>query len=147
MPPLWLFLHGGLSGLPTAFALYTAQDLAFARDGVTILGKAPAHALFIGFFGSILVAMVTRVTQGHSGRPLVLPPVAAYAFVAVQTVCVVRIVGELMDDWLGWQAVAAAGWLIAFLPWILWAVRIYTRSEEHTSELQSLMRLSYSCFW
>src|SRR3546814_2902238 len=70
--------------------------------------------------------MVTRVTQGHSGRPLVLPPVAAYAFVAVQTVCVVRIVGELMDDWLGWQAVAAAGWLIAFLPWILWAVRIYT---------------------
>src|SRR3546814_12751766 len=70
--------------------------------------------------------MVTRVTQGHSGRPLVLPPVAAYAFVAVQTVCVVRIVGELMDDWLGWQDVAAAGWLIAFLPWILWAVRIYT---------------------
>lgn len=126
MPPLLLVLHGGLAWLPIAFALYTAQDVAFARDGVTILGKAPAHALFIGFFGSILVAMVTRVTQGHSGRPLVLPPVAAYAFVAVQAVCVVRIVGELMDDWLGWQAVAAAGWLVAFLPWILWAVRIYT---------------------
>src|SRR3546814_11130947 len=80
--------------------------------------------------------MVTRVTQGHSGRPLVLPPVAAYAFVAVQTVCVVRIVGELMDDWLGWQAVAAAGWLIAFLTWILWAVRIYTspRIEVRTGE-------------
>lgn len=126
MPPLLLVLYGGLTWLPVAFALYTAQDLAFARDAETILGKAPAHALFIGFFGSILVAMVTRVTQGHSGRPLVLPPVAAYTFVAVQAVCVVRIVGELVDDWLGWQAVAAAGWLMAFLPWILWAARIYT---------------------
>ena len=35
-------------------------------------GRAPAHALYIGFFGSLLVAMVTRVTQGHSGRPLEL---------------------------------------------------------------------------
>lgn len=126
MPPLLLVLHGGLAWLPIGFALYTAQDLAFAREGTAILGKAPAHALFIGFFGSILVAMVTRVTQGHSGRPLVLPPVAAYAFVAVQVVCIVRIAAELMDDWLGWQAAAAAGWLIAFLPWILWAARIYT---------------------
>lgn len=126
MPPLLLVLHGGLAWLPVAFALYTAQDLAFARNAETILGKAPAHALFIGFFGSILVAMVTRVTQGHSGRPLVLPPIAAYAYVAVQAVCVVRIAGELVDDWLGWQTVAAAGWLMAFLPWILWAARIYT---------------------
>lgn len=125
MPPLLLVLHGGLAWLPIAFVLYTAQDLAFARDGALILGKAPAHALFIGFFGSILVAMVTRVTQGHSGRPLKLSPVAAYAFVAVQLVCITRIAAELMDDWLGWQAMAATGWLIAFLPWLLWAGRIY----------------------
>src|SRR3546814_18849878 len=89
--------------------------------------------------------MVTRVTQGHSGRPLVLPPVAAYAFVAVQTVCVVRIVGELMDDWLGWQAVAAAGWLIAFLPWILWAVRIYT-SPRIRSEARRVGKECVSTF-
>src|SRR3546814_3949276 len=66
MPPLLLVLHGGLAWLPIAFALYTAQYLAFARDGVTILGKAPAHALFIGFFGSILVAMVTRSEEHTS---------------------------------------------------------------------------------
>ena len=44
----------------------------YAISGEFVLGRAPAHALFIGFFGSLLVAMVTRVTQGHSGRPLVL---------------------------------------------------------------------------
>ncbi|MCK9541596.1 MAG: NnrS family protein [Novosphingobium sp.] len=125
MPPLLLVLHAGLAWLPVAFALFTVQDAAMFFYGTAILGKAPAHALFIGFFGSILVAMVTRVTQGHSGRPLVLPPVAAYAFVAIQFVCIARIAGELMDDWLGWQAVAAAGWLVAFLPWVIWAGRIY----------------------
>ena len=125
MPPLLLVLHSGLAWLPIAFVLFCAQDLAFAVDGSMILGKAPAHALFIGFFGSILVAMVTRVTQGHSGRPLILPPVAAYAFIAVQLVCIARIAAELADDWLGWQAMAAIGWLMAFLPWILWAGRIY----------------------
>lgn len=126
MPPLLLVLYGGLAWLPIGFGLFTAQDLVLVRDGTAILGKAPDHALFIGFFGSILIAMVTRVTQGHSGRPLILPPVAAYAFIAVQLVCIARIVAELTNDWLGWQTAAAIGWLIAFLPWILWGIRIYT---------------------
>ncbi len=125
MPPLLAVLFVGLAWLPFAFALYTAQDIAFALWGQIILGKAPAHALFVGFFGSILVAMVTRVTQGHSGRPLILPPIATYTFLAVQAVCIARITAELVDDWLAWQAYAASGWLLAFLPWVIWAARIY----------------------
>lgn len=125
MPPLLAVLFAGLAWLPIAFALYTAQSLALALWGQSILGKAPAHALFVGFFGSILVAMVTRVTQGHSGRPLILPPIATYTFLAVQAVCIVRIAAELVEDWLAWQAYAALGWLLAFLPWVVWAARIY----------------------
>lgn len=125
MPPLLFVLFAGLAWLPIAFLLYTAQGLLFTFAGQFVLGRAPAHALFIGFFGSILVAMVTRVTQGHSGRPLIMPPVAVYAFVAVQIVCITRIGGELTMDWLAWQTAAAAGWLLAFLPWVIWAGRIY----------------------
>lgn len=125
MPPLLLVLFIGLAWLPFAFALLAAQSLALALWDWPILGKAPAHALFIGFFGSILIAMVTRVTQGHSGRPLTLPGVAVYAFIAIQIVCIVRIAGELAQDWLGWQAFAAVGWLAAFSPWAIWAGRIY----------------------
>ena len=66
--------------------------------GVFVLGRAPAHALFVGFFGSVLVAMVTRVTQGHSGRPLVMPNVAWFAFVAIQLVALMRIVAEVIAD-------------------------------------------------
>lgn len=125
MPPLLRVLFLGFAWLPIAFALYAVQSVWFAGTGEFVLGRAPAHALFIGFFGSLLVAMVTRVTQGHSGRPLVLGKVAAFAFAVVQLVAVTRVVSELVSDGLGWQAAAAVGWIVAFLPWVLRSAWIY----------------------
>jgi len=125
MPPLLRVLYLGFAWLPIAFALYTFQSAWYAIAGEFLLGRAPAHALFIGYFGSLLVAMVTRVTQGHSGRPLVLGGVAAFAFVAVQLVAVTRVAAELVPDALAWQAAAGIGWLAAFLPWVLRSGWIY----------------------
>jgi len=125
VPALLRVLYLGFAWLPLAFALYAWQSAWLAISGQFLLGRAPAHALFIGFFGSLLVAMVTRVTQGHSGRPLVLGPVAAVAFVIVQLVAVTRVVAELAPDALAWQAVAALGWLAAFLPWVVRSAWIY----------------------
>ncbi len=124
-PALLAVLFVGLAWLPLTFALYLSQSIAYLLTGVFWLGRAPAHALFIGFFGSVLVAMVTRVTQGHSGRPLHLPAAAWFAFVAIQLVAVMRIVAELAPDQMAWQAAAAAGWLLAFLPWVARMGRIY----------------------
>jgi uncharacterized protein involved in response to NO len=124
-PGLLAVLFIGLAWLPIAFALYSAQSLAYAATGVFWLGRAPAHALFIGFFGSVLIAMVTRVTQGHSGRPLVMPPVAWFAFIAIQLVALLRITAELAADSMAWQAIAACGWLLAFAPWVARIGRIY----------------------
>ncbi|WP_310649436.1 NnrS family protein [Thermomonas sp. S9] len=114
-------------GLPLAFALYALQSALLAADGVYILGRGPAHALFIGFFGSLLVAMVTRVTQGHSGRPLAMPAAGWFAFALLQLVALVRIAAEIAPDTYAWQAIAAAGWLLAFLPWVLRSLAIYLR--------------------
>ena len=125
IPALLRVLFVGFAWLPVAFALYAAQSLNFAMTNEFVLGRAPAHALFIGFFGSLLVAMVTRVTQGHSGRPLVLGRVAAAAFILVQLVAVLRIVAEVVPDAMAWQAIAAVGWVIAFLPWVLRSAWIY----------------------
>ena len=124
-PGLLAALHLAFAWLPIAFALYAAQSAWFAGTGEFALGRAPAHALFVGFFGSLLVAMVTRVTQGHSGRPLVLGKVAAFAFVVVQLCAVTRIVSELVPDSLGWQAAAAVGWIAAFMPWVIRSAWIY----------------------
>ena len=124
-PSILTVLFIGLAWLPLAFALYSAQSLAYSITGQFLLGRAPAHALFIGFFGSILVAMVTRVTQGHSGRPLMMPKAAWFAFIAIQLVALMRIVAELAPDSMAWQAAAALGWLLAFAPWVARIGRIY----------------------
>ncbi len=69
--------------------------------------------------------MVTRVTQGHSGRPLVLGTTAGSAFVVVQAVAVTRVAADVLPDSLSWHAIAAVGWIVAFLPWVLRSGRIY----------------------
>lgn len=125
VPTLLRVLFLGFGWLPVAFLLYAFQSLWFALDGNFILGRAPAHALYIGFFGSLLVAMVTRVTQGHSGRPLEFDRLATTAFWLIQAVAMVRILAELLPDGPLWQAVAGAGWLLAFLPWVVRSSWIY----------------------
>jgi uncharacterized protein involved in response to NO len=124
-PPLLRVLFLGFAWLPVAMALYSLQSLWFAMDGNFILGRAPAHALFIGFFGSLLVAMVTRVTQGHSGRPLQLGRIAGVAFVLMQGVAILRIAAELSPDPPAWQTFAGVGWLLAFAPWVVRSAWIY----------------------
>jgi uncharacterized protein involved in response to NO len=124
-PALLTTLFAGFAWLPVAFALYAAQSLINAATGQFLLGRAPAHALFVGFFGTLLVAMVTRVTQGHSGRPLVMPKVALYAFVAINVAAVLRIAADLVPDSMGWHTAAGIAWLLALSPWLARIGRIY----------------------
>lgn len=126
-PGILRVLFAGFAWLPVAFALYAVQSAIYAVSGAFVLGRGPAHALFIGFFGNLLVAMVTRVTQGHSGRPMHMPVAGWFAFIALQAVAVVRIAAEVAPDGYAWQALAAAGWLLAFLPWVLRSLSIYLR--------------------
>lgn len=118
MPGLLAALFLALAWLPISFALYLLQDIGNLASGQLLLGRAPLHALSIGLFGSLLVAMVTRVTQGHSGRPLVMPAVAWFAFVALQAAAIMRVVAELGSDPYAWHFAAALGWLLALAPWV-----------------------------
>jgi len=124
-PALLRVLFLGYAWLPIALAMYAGQSIWYALSGEFMLGRAPAHALFVGFFGSLLVAMVTRVTQGHAGRPLQLGCIAGFAFFAIQLVCVTRILAEFALDHMAWQAASAVGWLLAFTPWVLRSLGIY----------------------
>ncbi len=128
MPAILRVLFIGYSWLPLALALFVAQSLWLLLAGESVLGRAPLHALAVGMFGSLLVAMVTRVTQGHAGRPLVLGRVALFAFVAMQAVALTRIASELPAmPYMGLVQIAALGWLAAFAPWVLSSAWIYLR--------------------
>jgi len=124
-PGLLAVLHIAFAWLPLAFVLFSVQDIVLASGGGYVLGRAPLHALAIGFFGSMLVAMVTRVTHGHSGRPLQMHPVPWLCFVLLQAVALLRIRAELGGDMYLWLVIAGAGWLLAFLPWVLRSGWIY----------------------
>ena len=124
-PGLLAVLHIAFAWLPVAFVLFAVQDLALAVSGEHVLGLAPLHALAIGFFGAMLVAMVTRVTHGHSGRPLQMHPVPWLCFVLLQTVALLRIRAEFGGDRHLWLVIAGSGWLLAFLPWVSRSAWIY----------------------
>jgi len=118
-PGLLVVLHLAFAWLPLSFLLYTLQSAVLLATGSFVLGRAPLHALAIGFFGSMLVAMVTRVTQGHSGRLLRMGRVAWFAFATLQLVAVARIIAALGVDRDFWLLLAASGWLLAFAPWVM----------------------------
>ena len=124
-PGLLAALYLAFAWLPIAFMLFAVQSLIFRLTGDFVLGRAPVHALTIGFFGSMLVAMVTRVTQGHSGRPLAMGAIPWLTFALLQLVALTRILAETAANSTLWLVVAAAGWLIAFAPWVLRSLWIY----------------------
>ncbi|MEO8998810.1 MAG: NnrS family protein [Rhodanobacter sp.] len=124
-PGVLAVLHLSFAWLPVAFALYAVQDVIYATRGEMLFFRAPLHALAIGYFGSMLVAMVTRVTQGHSGRPLQMGKVPWLCFALLQLVVLVRIRAEFGGDMYLWLVIAAYGWLLAFLPWVLRSAWIY----------------------
>ncbi len=124
-PGLLAALYLAFAWLPVAFTLYTAQSLILFLNGHFVLGRAPVHALTIGFFGSMLVAMVTRVTHGHSGRALAMGMIPWLTFGLLQLVALIRIYAELATNMPRWLMIAAFGWLIAFLPWVGRSLWIY----------------------
>jgi uncharacterized protein involved in response to NO len=124
---LWT-LYAGYAWLPVAMLLQTVRDASFAVTGDWALGRAPIHALGMGFFGGLLIAMVTRVTMGHSGRPLAMDRVAFACFAAIQAATLARVTGEVVTapaaiQWLLLGSMAA--WLAAFALWGARNARIY----------------------
>lgn len=130
--PLLGMLHVSFAWLSVAMALYSAQSLLQWVGWGVDLGLAPLHALGIGFVTGMLVSMASRVSLGHSGRPLVADRVTLWAFVVVQITAVVRVLAELPLPGQGYGylvliLMAAVLWLVAFTPWALRFGAIYIR--------------------
>jgi uncharacterized protein involved in response to NO len=126
-PLLWT-LYAGYVWLPIAMLLQTIRDGAFVVSGEWALGRAPIHALGMGFFGGMLIAMVTRVSMGHSGRPLAMDRIAFACFLAVQAAALARVLSEVAAaptaiQWLLFASISA--WLAAFGVWGARNAKIY----------------------
>lgn len=109
--------HVGFHWLSAALSLYAVQSLA-QLAGFYILGLAPLHALTIGYFASMLLAMASRVTLGHSGYPLAADKGTWRLFLAFQAVPVLRIAGDMpLPGAAHFYLAAALVWLVCFIMW------------------------------
>src|SRR3546814_10150048 len=94
---------------------------------------------------AMTLAVMTRATRGHTGRPLQADRATVLIYILVHLGALLRVIAPLLPfDYMLVVAVAGGLWAAAFLLFLL----VYgpMRSEEHTSELQSLMRTSYAVF-
>ena len=115
-------LHIAFLWWSIAMLLYSAQSLALLIGGENILGKAPLHALGIGFIASMSIGMASRVTLGHSGRPLVLDGFSWACFLGVTLTALLRIAAEipLLVGSIGvlFNLLAAGAWLLFMGAWV-----------------------------
>ena len=117
-------LHLSLVGLAVALALYAAQSATLAATGIAILGTGPLHAMTIGYFSAMAVAMVSRVSLGHSGNALVADRWTWAAFWGLLLTAVVRVVAEVARAAPAlWPPLILASGLLFLVFFGLWAAR------------------------
>jgi len=107
-PLLWV-LHLGYAWLPVAFALITVSAAGW------VPATAALHALTAGLMGTLMLAMMTRVPRGHTGRPLRADAVTTGLYLLVLAAGVVRVgAGLTADPAPGMLAASAGAWMAAF---------------------------------
>src|SRR3546814_1701662 len=77
---------------------------------------AAIHALTVGGVGTMVLAVMTRVCRGHTGRPLTADWLAILIYVLVSLAALTRVSAELLPSYLmRMLEVSAAFWIAAFL--------------------------------
>jgi uncharacterized protein involved in response to NO len=111
-------LHLGFSWLGLGLALSGGSALATLVSGTAVLPLAGLHAITMGCLGSLMLAMVTRVSCGHSGRALVADDLVWSLYWLLQLATVVRIASALQGAATPWALAGAAGlWAAVALAW------------------------------
>lgn len=113
---LWTGGRPILWSLHLGFAMLGAGYLSL---GLAVMGwgseVAAVHLLGIGAVGGMTLAVMSRATLGHTGRPLVAPGPVVLAYAMIALAALVRWAGSAVPAWYE-PAVLASGalWLVAF---------------------------------
>lgn len=122
--PLLASLHLGYAWVPGGIAL-----LAAAHLGAPLSGAAPLHALTAGAMGGMILAMITRVALGHTGRPFRAPAAVVPAYILVHLGALLRVSGPALmpGHTAGVLLASAVLWSAAFALYAAVYLPILTR--------------------
>ncbi len=108
--PLLLVLHVGYGWLALGAALL---GVALVTPAVPL--SAALHALTTGAIGTMILAVMTRATLGHTGRDLEADLPTRLIYGAVTAAAVLRVAAALLQTWRDPLLAASAGlWVAAF---------------------------------
>lgn len=127
---LLAMLHLGFVWLGLAFLLAGATQWLSVWQGAPVLGLSALHALTMGCLGSLMLAMVTRVSCGHSGRTLVADNLVWTLFWSLQLATVLRIAGAAQAAPPALMSLAALLWAIVMTVWGLRMAGWYGRPRS-----------------
>lgn len=116
-------LHMAFLWLGIGMALYSLQSLYLLLTDELILARAPLHAVTIGYFSSLLIAMASRVSYGHSGRMLFLDNIIWAVFLGIQLTAVLRILSDTTSFnqifGLNLNIIAVLLWILCMASWVI----------------------------
>lgn len=107
-PLLWV-LHLGYLWVVVGFALR-----ALAAQGL-VPATVWLHALGPGAMATMILGVMTRVSLGHTGRELRLPPGVLSCYVLISLAALIRVLAGM--EWIGWHVGlwgSAIFWTLAF---------------------------------
>jgi uncharacterized protein involved in response to NO len=108
--PLVLVLHVAYAFVPLGFVLVGASALGLVPVGAGI------HAWTGGAVGVMTLAVMSRASLGHTGRPLAASPAVRTVYVLATASVLARVCASLHPAWTGsLLPVAGALWAMAFL--------------------------------
>lgn len=106
-PLLWP-MHLGYAFLVLAFALRGLEQFAVVPAGAWL------HAFTVGSLGPMMMALMARVSLRHTGRALVLPPLARLALALIVVAAAARLAFGLGVPVPRLLVLAALCWALAF---------------------------------
>lgn len=112
-PLLWI-LHVGYAWLPLGLGLLAAADIA-----PTIPRSAGVHALTAGAMATMILAVATRATLGHTGRELHAGPATTLIYLLIIAAALARVGTSLWSDYGLGLAISAVLWVMAFTVFLI----------------------------
>jgi uncharacterized protein involved in response to NO len=112
-PMLWI-LHLSLLWIPVGLMLLAGSRAGLWPDNVWM------HAIGIGAMGALILGVISRVSLGHTGRPLTLPAGMVSAYVLIHSSALIRVLTALQI--LPWQRgieLSAVLWILAWLVFLI----------------------------
>ena len=128
--PLVWSLHLSYWFIPFGFLLFSIHHFSYSYNlpfGLAISESMALHTLTAGAMGTLVLAMIARVSLGHTGRPLQAKPGLSMAFIMVIGAALLRILGQLLPAFLLPGLIGAAVlWGLGFLLFVVFYARILT---------------------